>query len=152
MDRELACLLGEKKGGPIEYDGRNVVMTFEKEVEKNQEVEIEIIHYDNCKQGIAILVDNWKNAILFQGKPYTHPVFWMPSPQIIEFSCLIQEKIGNLIIWNIWECPYYQNMDAWIGNAGMCIDEVCTNTYMVYCSNGMGEVDFENLIFKIALK
>lgn len=152
MDGELAFLLGEQSGGPIEYNGKNVVMVFEKEVRKSQSVQIEVIHFDEIKQGIAILIDNWESAIIFQGKPYVHPVFWMPSPRIIEFSCQTRDEIGKLSIWNVWECPYYQNTDAWIGNAGMYIDEVAKDTYIVHCSNGTGEVDFDNLIFKITMK
>lgn len=152
MDRDLAFLLGQHRGGPIEYSGKRVVMAFEKEVLKNQEVQIEIMYYDLIQQGIAILVDNWNGAIDFQSKYYTHPVFWMPSPCIIEFTCKIRNEKGKLAIWNVWECPYYQNTDAWIGNAGMSIDQVDDNIYIAHCSNGIGEVNFENLIFKIAFK
>ncbi len=58
MERKLAEILAQAEGGPINYQGKNVTLSYKIPVIKDQEIEIEILQDTlKHKQGIALSVD-----------------------------------------------------------------------------------------------
>ncbi|WP_157375458.1 hypothetical protein [Burkholderia ubonensis] len=60
-------------------------------------------------------------------------------------------KIGGksaLKVWNVWKCDDVSH--AWIGNAGMLVKKDDRHITF-HCSGGMGDPDFEGLVFTIEI-
>lgn len=61
-----------------------------------------------------------------------------------------QER-GAIAFWNIWRYPKADRIDSRIGNSGLYADETSPGVYVLHCSNGIGEVDFEDLVVEVRI-
>jgi len=155
LEKTLAQLLSEEKGEPIEFKGKSVVMSYKIPITRAQEVEIEILHFNgDLKQGFEVSIDQRKGYIDVNGQKVTAPLFWNDTaPTIFSFRCFPKKTKGIMNIWNVWKnFKYKENTDAWIGNAGMYVERIDVATITFHCSNGIGDVNFEDLVFKMKLK
>ncbi|GLC31553.1 hypothetical protein [Clostridium omnivorum] len=154
MTTSLVGMLAEAKGGPIDYHGKRVMMSYKIPVTTGQDVLVEILRYDNIfEQGIAISIDKRKGIVEVNSQKTNAPIFWTrTAPRTFSFKCFPSKTTGVLNIWNVWEnTEYKDNIDAWIGNAGLYVDQEEDGAIVFHCSNGMQQVDFENLVFRIKL-
>lgn len=55
----------------------------------------------------------------------------------------------ELLVWNCWRGPQDQTM-AWLGNAGMVVTDQNDKRWVLECSDGSGEPNFDDLIVEIA--
>jgi len=150
----LAKKLSEAKGEPIEFQDKKVMMSFRIPVKKGQEIQVEFIKYDETyQQGFEISIDQKKGFIEVNDQKLISPVFWVnTAPRIFSFKCLTKKDEGIINVWNVWQnIEYKDNIDAWIGNAGLYVEEIEQNTYIFYCSNGLNEVNFSDLVFKLTV-
>lgn len=151
----LAEVLTKAKGCPIIYDGKNVVMSYSISVKKEQEVEVEFIHFDEMyQQGFEVSVDQRKGLVEVNAKKYISPVFWTnTAPKNFIFKCLTKKDNGIFNIWNVWKnIDFKNNIDSWIGNAGLYVEHIEKGIYVFHCSNGINKVNFNDLIFKVTIK
>lgn len=150
----LSERLAENRGGPIEYKNRKVFMAYETVVLRNQIIDIEFVKFNkSVKQGIEMSMDRSKGylqVIDVDNEKIKHPIFWTDTaPSSFRVKCLPRKKEGTLLIWNIWIYPEEERIDAWIGNSGLYIEKVEDNVSMIHCSNGIGRVNFDDLVFKV---
>lgn len=94
--------------------------------------------------GLRVKVD--KGSILLNGQRSSEMILWSDnSPEEIVFAVELK-KDGELKAWNVWESGGVTN--AWIGNAGMIIEEYDNSTRLI-CSGGTERVDFTSLVIEI---
>lgn len=151
----LADMLSDSKGGPIDFQGRSVMMSYKIPITKGQEVFVEIIKYnDTVEQGFEVSVDQRKGFVEVNGQKIKALIFWTKTaPRTLSLKCYSQKTAGVMNIWNVWKnSEYKDNVDAWIGHAGLYIEQDEDGTIVFHCSNGMQQVDFEDLVFRIKVK
>lgn len=122
---------------------------------KAQEIEIEILHYNGeFQQGFEISIDQRKGYIEVDGQKLTIPVFWTnTAPRRFSFKCFPKKTNGIMNIWNVWKnVEYKENIDAWVGNAGLYVERTDDESMIFHCSNGAGNINFEDLVFKMEIK
>ncbi len=77
------------------------------------------------------------------------------QPSIVQIN--LKPKRGNqgtLKIWNIWlqGISGGEFINAWQGNSGMRVEESSDGKELLFrCSDGIGPVDFSDLVVKITL-
>ena len=152
----LAGMLAEAKGGPINYQGRDVMMSHKIPIINGQEILVEILKYKNdaVEQGFEVSVDQRKGVVDVNDQKIKAPVFWTETaPKIFSFKCYSKKATGVINIWNVWRnINRKDRVEAWIGNAGLYIEEDGNGTVIFYCSSGVHQVDFEDFVFSIKVK
>jgi len=154
MTTTLSKILADAKGGPIVYQDNNVSMSIKLSVAKEQEIEFEFIKFDKrFRQGFEVSVDKKKGYIVVNEQKLVSPIFWTDTaPNKFMIKCFTLKDQGEINIWNIWQNIKYQdNIDAWIGNSGLYIIDEGNNIFTFHCSNGLGEVCFDELVFKVKM-
>lgn len=150
MDMEtLSAQFQREQGRPLNYCGNIVLPIFKKDL--NQElVSLVITRLSSLRkpeQGIRIKVE--RGEIHLEGKNYKEIILWEDSsPDSVEMTVISKGK-SQLKIWNVWRVDSLVN--AWVGNAGMVINEMATQSLEFQCSDGVGSVDFSNLVFVIRI-
>lgn len=155
MEKTLAQLLSDAKGGPIDFKGKSVEMSYRISVSKAQEIEIEILYYNGeFQQGFEISLDQRKGHIEVDGQKLTTPVFWTnTAPRMFSFKCFPKKTNGIMNVWNVWKnVEYKESIDAWVGNAGLYVERIDDESMIFHCSNGVGNINFEDFVFKIKIK
>lgn len=148
----LAGMLSDAKGGPIDYQGSSVMMSYKIPINKGQDVFVEILKYnDTVEQGFEVSVDQRKGLVEVNDQKIKAPIFWTKTaPKTFSFKCFPQKITGVVNIWNVWRnIEYKDNVDAWIGHAGLYIVQDEDGSIVFHCSNGMQQVDFEDLVFRV---
>jgi len=155
LAKTLAEILANAKGGPIDCQGKSVMMSYKIPVAKGQEVEIEFLQYNETyQQGFEVSIDQRKGFIEVNGQRLNAPVFWTnTAPKTFSFKCFPKKPEGLMNIWNVWQnIEYKENIDSWIGNAGLYVEQMEDGELIFHCSNGMDQVNFEDLVFKMKAK
>jgi hypothetical protein len=149
----LAELFIQKKGQPLDINGKKIVMSHEIEVSKGEVLTIEFINSEtNYRQGIEISVDNRKGQVDINGEQLTAPVLWVDSaPKTVAIKCLPKKATGQINIWNVWNYTGQDRIDAWIGNAGMYVEQVNEQICILHCSNGIGDFNLNDMSVKVSL-
>lgn len=154
MEKTLAQLLSDAKGGPIDYKGKSVEMSCKIPVTKAQEIKIELLHFkENYQQGFEVSIDQRKGHIEVNGEKLTNPVFWTnTAPRTFSFRCFPKKTEGIMNVWNVWKnVEYKENIDAWVGSAGLYVERIDDESIILHCSNGIGDISFEDLVFKMKI-
>lgn len=56
-------------------------------------------------------------------------------------------------VWNVWKSDLNkENIDAWVGNAGLYIEKINDESIIFHCSNGIGNIKFEDFVFQMKIK
>ena len=142
----------KNKGEAININGGLVVMSQKLEVKTDQYVKIEFIRSKNdYRQGIELSLDKRKGCIEVNNQKLNSPVFWKDTaPSTIIFKCFPKKETGQLNLWNIWQ--YIDDrVDAWIGNAGIIVEQEDEGIFLFRCSSGIGDIDFDDLVFRLIL-
>lgn len=144
----------QNKGEPLNINGNLVVMSHRIDVTRGQEVKIEFISSKNDhRQGIEISLDKRKGYIEVNDQKLNSPVFWRDTaPSSFVFKCFPKKNVGQLNIWNIWQyTDQDERVDAWIGNAGIIVHQEDQGASLFRCSNGTGDIDFDDLVFRVTV-
>ncbi|WP_147455100.1 hypothetical protein [Saccharothrix australiensis] len=98
----------------------------------------------------AICVATSKGRLNIAGSSSKKMILWAGSaPSEVEIS-LSSRVPAKLTFWNVWERPD-GGVDAGLRFAGMRIAEVEHNSWLLHCSDGVGEADFDDLVVSVAL-
>lgn len=149
----LAGILTDAKGGPVNYQGRSVMMSYKMPIIKGQEISVEILKYNNdtVEQGFELSVDQRKGEIEVNDKILKDPVFWTETaPKIFSLKCYSNNATGVINIWNVWRnIEHRDRVEAWVEHAGLYIENAEAGTIVFHCSSGVHQVDFEDFVFKV---
>ncbi len=142
----------KNKGEAININGSLVVMSQRLEVKTGQDIKIEFIRSKNdYRQGIEFSLDKRKGYIEVNKQKINSPVFWKnTAPSTFIFKCFPKKEIGQINLWNIWQYTD-DRVDAWIGNAGIIVEQEGEGIFLFRCSSGIGDIDFEDLVFRLIL-
>jgi hypothetical protein len=151
--KELASMLADARGGPIEYAGKEVRLGYYIPVLRNQEVEAMFIKADqSCEQGFKVSVDKGKGTVEAAGKEMKIAVFWTSTaPDQFTVRCLTKNEQGVIYVQNIWRNRLTGGSDSGIRNAGLYVDMAGNTEYEFHCSSGLGPVNFEDIVFRMTL-
>ncbi len=148
----LADMFIKNNGETININGSPVVMSQRVEVKIGQNVKIEFISSINdFRQGIELSLDKRNGYIEVNKQKLNSPVFWKDTaPSTFIFKCFPKKEMGKINLWNIWQ--YTDNrFDAWIGNAGIIVEQEEEDIFLFRCSNGIGDINFDDLVFRLIL-
>ncbi|BBI32302.1 hypothetical protein [Cohnella abietis] len=153
MSQTLSELFIEKKGESLDINGKKIVMSHRIEVSKEQVLTIEFMDSEaTCRQGIELSVDKRKGQVEINGELLTAPVLWGDTaPKTVAVKCFPKKATGQINIWNVWYYTGQDRIDAWIGNAGMHVEQINDKTHILHCSNGIGDFDLNDLSVKVTL-
>lgn len=152
MTYSLAKILVNAKGGPIDYKGKNITLSFRHSIESEQEIEFEFVNFNKeVRQGIEVSVEQKKGYVEVNGQKIVSPIFWTDTaPEKFIFKCFSSKDEGTINIWNVWEnIEYKGNIDAWIGNSGLYYVDEGNDVFTLHCSNGMGDICFDDLVIRL---
>ena len=133
-------------GCPIEVDGRCVRMLFNREAVPGLLVRLRWLRCVKFPvQGISFGVKG--GTLRVNGTRARDVVLWSDTaPDQVTLEC----EGRNLRELSIWHC-WHDERDvtcAWVGNAGMIVEEIGPSTYRVLC-NSRPEVTFDDLVFEL---
>lgn len=111
-------------------------ITFESSVERP----VQGLHFKARKASLDV-----------EGQRLTNVLLWTDTaPHEVLINVIAAGKGPSLRFWNVWH--YGDNSpQAWLGNSGMLVEERGSDTLLVGCSDGEGDVDFTNLRVRIEL-
>lgn len=136
----------QSQGMPIEYEGGLVHAILRREARSGSRVRLRWISaIDSPMQGISISVKG--GTLKVAGTKAKDLVLWRDSaPDDVEIECS-GRNIREILVWNCWRDDRGVT-HAWIGNAGMHLDETDVNRVRVRC-NSQTAVTFEDLVFDL---
>lgn len=99
------------------------------------------------RQGIRLKVRGGQLEV--NGVKESDVVLWQDaSPRQVDVVLQWAEQgARSLRVWNCWEVNGV--MHAWLGNAGMRVEQASRSTVILRCSDGHGEPSFEDLVVGI---
>lgn len=135
------------KGQPLEVEGRTVINMYRRPVKANQIVAVNVqAAFSSPVQGLRIKLDN--GSIRINDHLFQDVAVWFDSaPPQFEFSCHPKKATAELRIWNCWRDNNGVSQ-AWIGNAGIVVEEASTEV-VLHCSSGTMEFDPNQLTVKL---
>ncbi|MPV67782.1 hypothetical protein [Burkholderia sp. BE17] len=146
----LAQRFQEARAPKIEVDGREIYGLYEIDISSGDTVlSLDFVSSKKSSiQGVKIKASNCN--IKVNNQILTDFVMWVDrSPKHIPMSIAMKKGAkATLKVWNVWKCDDVSR--AWIGNAGMLVKKN-DRQIAFHCSDGMGDPDFEGLVFTIEI-
>ncbi|EMN1927886.1 hypothetical protein RVV18_002285 [Burkholderia ambifaria] len=144
----LAQRFQEARAPEIEVDGREIYSLYEIDMSTGETV-LSLNFVSNKKstiQGIKIKASNC--SVEVNNEILTDFLIWADhSPKHIPLNVTLKKgRKATLKVWNIWKHDDVSH--AWIGNAGMLVERADRHIEF-HCSDGIGDPDFEDLVFTI---
>ena len=143
---KLAELFVSSRGQPVTLDGRLVHSIYRRSVQPDDQFRLTVVESRTRPiQGIRMKVTAGRIQI-DEGSPLADVVLWTTTaPRSVLFRFVGNEP-AELRIWNCW-LDESDVMQAWIGNAGIVIEE--RNGVVQLRCNSRTEVTFEDLVLKL---
>jgi hypothetical protein len=140
-------LFMQSKGEPITYLDKEVHAIHRIAVSSRTRLSISVLGANpSVRQAIRITIE--KGTALVSGMDLQDVVLWTDTaPKTVEVDVSPTSKGCMVKLWNAW-ADSAGTMQAWIGNAGMLIEQVDAGL-RVRCSDGIGEPSFSDLILEI---
>jgi len=128
----------DERTSSVDHDGDTVHAAVTVDLNVDSIVTVRRIHAsDERPQGLALDADQ---PLMVGDMTNTRMVLWNHSaPDEVE----IVARAGRLTLWNVWEAD--GAVHAWVGAAGMLLDEPTGDTTRLRASDGFGErtIDLE---------
>lgn len=143
---DFSTLFIPAKGGPIEYNGRTLVMMDRYPVKAGAVLRLELLSTNSkWKQGIKL---NTKGSITVAGQTITKGVFlWEDTmPKEVVFS--VSSKDGLLQVSNAWNTGDGV-AHSWLNGAAMYVEEMDNGRRVYHCNDGFPDENFDDIVFSI---
>jgi len=139
----------DSMGSSIEIDGKTTSPIYLAEVFEDSQILLKWVGTDsNVKQGIRLKIES---GLIHVNNLESPAITLWEDTCPNEISILLKPQSPSILkIWNVWSIDGLEQ--AWVGNAGLTVKNENDDTVCLFCSDGLGEVDFNNLIFKISFK
>lgn len=152
MSARLAERLAAAQGAPIEVDGKLVHMMFElPPISDAAELHIELETDSARPQAVRLKARGGK--LLLNDQLVDDVVLWSDTAPPSVTASLRPQSSGKpmtLRVWNAWRDPA-GTMQAWIGDAGMLVEEPAPGAVVLRCSDGFDAPSFDDLIVRLEL-
>jgi hypothetical protein len=149
MESDLSERFVQSRGRPIRIGDLEVHMIYERRVASGDSIRVRRIGaISSPVQALRLKVE--KGKLLIHGQALRDVVLW--SDTAPEEAILVAEvpKGGTTLkIWNAWR-DANGTMQAWIGDAGMLIQEE-SNGVQLRCSDGIGGICFDDLVVEVEI-
>ncbi len=148
MTSKLSDLFQASSGAPIEWEGQRVQMMYEMHPAGTEELEITFEQPSPARpQALRLRA---RGAVLeINGSRLDDVVLWSDSAPESVIVRVVPDKFSkapmNLRLWNAWRDPA-GTMQAWIGNAGMRVEQRDDGSTVLRCSDGFDEPTFNDLV------
>jgi hypothetical protein len=151
MSSRLGERFIEARGSPIEVDGKLVRMSFElPPIRSRTELRIQIETDSVRPQGVRLKARGGK--LEMNGRLEDNVVLCSdtaPRTVTADMRPTSSRKPMVLRVWNAWRDPA-GTMHAWIGDAGIVVDEQAPGTVVLHCSDGFDAPTFDDLVVTLA--
>ena len=99
-------------------------------------------------QGLSISVD--RGLLRVAGVESRDIVLWGDTAPAVSVLEVVGDANREISIWNCWRIGD-DGIQAWVGNAGMIVEEVADDSYRYRCNSGI-ELSFEDLVVEVTLE
>lgn len=146
---DLSAIFAEQQASQIDWNGP-LFSLYELSSEATR-LTVEIRSVGSAlRQGVRVKVRGGQLEI--DGVEATDFALWHDTaPSQVQINIRWKGKgPRSLRIWNSWE--HNGVAHAWLGNAGMRIEEVEAGRYLLHCSDGEGEPEFDDLVVGVKVE
>jgi hypothetical protein len=153
MIDSLQDLFLERRGDPIEVDGRLVVQMDRVDLQGAGEVEIVFAGTRPFHDNAAVLAIDQPSAILLSdGSRATAVVIWDEPGLPRTVVHRVESADRPLFVYNKYRTrhgPDFVTEDSFTGNASMIVTSLSPHRRKYECSNGPGQFSPDDLIFEL---
>jgi hypothetical protein len=139
------------QGAPIEVDGQTAVMVYDlPPTEAPAPLQIELETSSDRPQGLRLKARG--GEIVANDQALDDVVLWTDTapPQSTAELRPKGSKPMTVRAWNVWR-DEAGTMQAWIGDAGIVVEDDGSGTVTLRCSDGYDEPSFDDLVVKLTL-
>lgn len=146
-DKILCDLFMQSRKPTVQYKGLTVHAAYFKHVKKPGAFIVRFLHEINFPiQALGIDIDD--GIMVIEGFEVSKTILRRDTcPEVVIVHYDPPPWGTRLCLYNQW-IDKNGNSDAWIGNAGMLVEEF-GNKVFFHCSDGKGEPTFDDLIVEI---
>ena len=145
MNTTLDTLFHIKRSNYVEFNGLTVHRMLPLKISGKHKFSLKRIKSISIPHQV-IRFKAIKGVVNVHGQRMTDLIFWSEtSPEYFEFEVEFKRD-GELRIWNVWEDG--GSIEAWTGNSGFLVYE-SEESIRVECSDGVGILDFTNLVIEL---
>lgn len=150
-ETKLAQRFQAAKGAPIEVDGQTVQMMYElAPLSEPAELRVALETSSSRPQGLRLKARN--GEIVVKDQALEDVVLWTDTapPETVSELRPNGKKPLAIRVWNVWR-DEAGTMQAWIGDAGLVVEDEGSGTVTLRCSDGYDEPSFDDLRVKLTL-
>ena len=133
----------------IDVDGRPVVQMYEREVTDGTTVDVEFERTAGDRvQGLNLSLTD---GVLEVNEERIRDVvlYTDTAPRHVPLICHTEGPV-TAQVWNSWRAESGEDRDdAWIGEAGIAVDDQGSEEVRLRCSDGIGPLDFDDLVVRL---
>jgi hypothetical protein len=145
----LAERFAAAQGAPVELDGRLVHMLFElPPIEAPARLSFELRAGSGRAQGIRLKARG--GVLEFADRALDDAVLWCETAPPTVTAEVRPREPTTVRVWNVWRDPA-GTTQAWIGDAGMRVEEAGPGAWVLRCSDGFDAPTFDDLVVRLAL-
>lgn len=146
VNQNLSSLFAQARSNRIDLDGPLFALLELPHTLKG--LTIEFVSTESAfRQGLSIKVRGGI-AQINQVSAGTFALWTDTAPKVVDVDLRWTKKARRALqLWNIWEINGITH--AWLGNAAMRIDKQDEKSWLLHCSNGLGEPNFDDLVARI---
>jgi hypothetical protein len=149
---KLQDLFQAARGRSIEWNGHTVHGMFEiAPIDPRTVITVDFLRH-SAERPQVMVVKTYGARLKLGGRLAQTWNLWADgAPRRRELS-VVPDGAGavSLQFWNGFE-DRHATMHAWTGNSGMLVTEVAENVFRADCSDGWGDVVFEDLVVQFGL-
>lgn len=133
----------------IDVDGRAVVQMYEREVTDGTTVDVEFRRTAGDRvQGLNLSVTDGSLEVN-EERIRDVVLYTDTAPRHVRLICRTGRPV-TLQVWNSWRAGSGEDRDdAWIGEAGIVVDDEGSEEVLLGCSDGIGPLDFDDLVVRL---
>jgi hypothetical protein len=146
----LAQRFQAAQGAPIEVDGQTAQMIYEPPPSEPARLEIELETSSSHVQGVRIKARG--GEVVINDQALDDVVLWTDTAPPVTTADVRAKgsKPVSVRMWNVWRNEG-GTMQAWIGDAGIVVEDDGSGTALLRCSDGYDEPSFDDLIVRLRL-
>jgi hypothetical protein len=146
----LKELFTKEKGGPITVDGRQLFSTYVVQVKDGEILKLDFLRSAaRPVQGISLTAKRCQLEV--SGSAGGGIELWTNSaPKHVELKVVRAKSGATVDIVNQWIDEKY-GTSRQVNNAAIEIEKQADDTLLLRCSDGVGETDFDDLVFQLVV-
>jgi hypothetical protein len=152
MSEKLAERFQAAQGAPVEVDGQLAHMMYElPPVTAPVRLRVALRVDGERPQGLRLKARN--GQVVVNDQALEDIVLWSDSapPEVVVTLEPAGTKPMSVRLWNTWR-DQQGAMQAWIGDAGMVVEEAGDGRVTLHCSDGFDRPSFEDLVVELAVE